>query len=207
MEIKIQCGCGTKYKFDIEPVNGRMPVAAICPSCGANGTTDANQYIAQKLGAVTYAPAPIAASVAATPAAPVGGGGLRIAGAASAVSAFLEGETPGGGVSHETGRPLLQRTTFFIKERTAMLKLTDTYDILDPASGQPIGIAKEEPPVWAKWLRLVVNKSKMPTVLNIYEVEGQPAVLSVHRGISWPVIGPKIIISAGGRNLGRFKKK
>jgi uncharacterized protein YxjI len=215
MEIKIQCGCGTKFKFDVEPVNGRMPVAAICPSCGANGTMDANQYIAQKLGATAYAPpAPAVASAVAAPAptitappVPVSGGGLRIAGAASAVSAFLEGETPGGGVSHETGRPLLQRTTFFIKERTAMLKLTDTYDILDPASGQTIGIAKEEPPVWAKWLRLVISKSKMPTALNIYEVEGQPAVLSVHRGISWPVIGPKIIISAGGRNLGRFKKK
>ena len=48
MEIKIQCGCGTKYKFDVEPVNGRMPMAIVCPSCGSSGLTDANQQIAQR---------------------------------------------------------------------------------------------------------------------------------------------------------------
>ena len=26
MLIKIQCGCGTRFSFDVEPVNGRMPV-------------------------------------------------------------------------------------------------------------------------------------------------------------------------------------
>ena len=35
MEIKIQCGCGTKYKFDIEPVNGRMPVLVCAPQIRA----------------------------------------------------------------------------------------------------------------------------------------------------------------------------
>jgi len=29
MEIKIECGCGTRFKFDVEPVNGRMPVKDI----------------------------------------------------------------------------------------------------------------------------------------------------------------------------------
>jgi uncharacterized protein YxjI len=214
MEIKILCGCGTKFKFDVEPVNGRMPVPAICPSCGSNCTTDANQQIQQKLGGTaSYAaptPAPMPAVAYATVSAPVAvaaapaSGRLRVSGGPSAAT-LLHGETPSGGVSTETGRPLLHRTTFFVKERVAMLKLTDTYDILDPASGQTIGIAKEEPPGWAKWLRLVVKKHRLPTAINVYEAEGQPPVLTVQRGFTF--IRAKINVIAEGRPLGYFKRK
>ncbi len=101
---------------------------------------------------------------------------------------------------------MLERTTFFIKERVAILKLTDTYDILDPASGQTIGIAKEEPPVWAKWLRLVVKKHMMPTAINIYENESQPPVVSIRRGFTF--IRSKLSVTAeDGRSLGYFKSK
>lgn len=47
MELKIVCGCGQKYVFDVEPVNGRMPVKVACPSCGADGTESANNILAQ----------------------------------------------------------------------------------------------------------------------------------------------------------------
>ena len=47
--IKIQCDCGQKYAFDVEPVNGRMPSAIVCPTCGADGTTAANESIARLL--------------------------------------------------------------------------------------------------------------------------------------------------------------
>src|SRR5207302_8451910 len=47
MEIKVQCPCGSKYKFDIEPVNGRMPMPVNCPSCGADGTDLANDFLRQ----------------------------------------------------------------------------------------------------------------------------------------------------------------
>jgi uncharacterized protein YxjI len=214
MEIKIQCGCGTKYKFDVEPVNGRMPTAATCPSCGTNGTTEANQQIAQRLGggapAMTYAaPAPStsygSASVAVAPP-PQAGTGLRISGAGQAFATLMQGDMPvSGGVSVEADRPLLQRTTFFIKERVAVLKLTDVYDILDPANGQTIGIAKEEPPIWAKWLRLVIKKHLMPTAVNVYEVEGQPPVLSVKRGFTF--LRSKLNVVSDGRSLGYFKSK
>jgi uncharacterized protein YxjI len=209
MEIKIQCGCGTKYKFDVEPVNGRMPVLVTCPSCGSNGTTDANQQIAKSMGATAYAPAPAPATATATmaPPTPTAASGLRVAGAAKAIVQLMEGETPSGGVSNEVGKPLLQRTTFFVKEHAALLKLTDTYDILDPASGQKIGVAKEQPPAWAKWLRLVLpdKKHMMPTTINIYEVEGQPPVLSVKRGFTF--LRSKLNVVAGGRSLGYFQSK
>jgi hypothetical protein len=49
--IKIQCGCGQKYAFEIEPVGGRMPSAVACPVCGTDGTAAANAVIAQSLPA------------------------------------------------------------------------------------------------------------------------------------------------------------
>jgi hypothetical protein len=64
---------------------------------------------------------------------------------------------------------LLERKTYVVKEHVAFAKLTATYDLLDAESGAPIGIAKEEPPGWAKWMRLVANKHMLPTAINVYE--------------------------------------
>jgi hypothetical protein len=47
MELKVQCDCGQKYKFDVEPVNNRMPYAVACPICGADGTGKANAILQQ----------------------------------------------------------------------------------------------------------------------------------------------------------------
>jgi hypothetical protein len=60
--VKIYCGCGQHYSFDIEPVAGRMPAPVACPVCGADGTDAANAVIAQTLAArlqsASMAPAP-----------------------------------------------------------------------------------------------------------------------------------------------------
>ncbi len=64
MEVKVQCECGTRFAFEVEPVNGRMPVRVKCPECGADGTDQANEDIRQKLGLA-------AASVTRPPAVPV----------------------------------------------------------------------------------------------------------------------------------------
>ena len=69
MEIKIQCSCGSRYKFDVEPVNGRVPVPLACPNCQANWTEHANAMIAQTLG--SPAPTAGAAVTVAQPAATV----------------------------------------------------------------------------------------------------------------------------------------
>lgn len=47
MTIKVQCACGTRYSFEVEPQNGVMPFRVNCPSCNADGTEAANQIIAQ----------------------------------------------------------------------------------------------------------------------------------------------------------------
>jgi len=59
MEIKVQCDCGQKFKFDVEPVNGQMPFRVNCPACGADGTARAN-VILQQLLPPTPIPAPSA---------------------------------------------------------------------------------------------------------------------------------------------------
>jgi hypothetical protein len=56
--IKVQCGCGQKYAFDVEPYNGRMPHTVACPVCGVDGTAAANQIIAQSMPSVPVAPPP-----------------------------------------------------------------------------------------------------------------------------------------------------
>jgi hypothetical protein len=47
LELKIQCDCGQKYKFDVEPVDGRMPWEVNCPICGASGTASCNELLRQ----------------------------------------------------------------------------------------------------------------------------------------------------------------
>jgi hypothetical protein len=49
MELKIECPCGQRLKFDVEPVDGRMPGSITCPSCGADDTHLANAVLADAL--------------------------------------------------------------------------------------------------------------------------------------------------------------
>jgi len=193
-----------EYKFDVEPIHGRMPAPVTCPGCGADGTTDANQILDQKY---RHAPPPPSAPRPVPPPPVAAPPGLRISGPAPQAGSSVATDpefAPTLSPRDYASASLLGRTTFFIKERVAILKLTDTYDILDPANGQVIGIAKEEPPVWAKWLRLVVKKHMMPTAINIYEAEGQPPVVSIRRGFT--ILRSKLKVVAGdGRELGYFK--
>jgi uncharacterized protein YxjI len=101
----------------------------------------------------------------------------------------------------------MARDQYFVRERVAFAKLTDAYDILDPATQAVIGVAKERPPTWAKWLRLLVNKALMPT--DVYVTEGGetgPLLFRIHRGASlWRA---KVTVhDAGGAQLGFFKSK
>jgi hypothetical protein len=73
MTIKVSCPCGSRFAFDVEPVDGRMPVALSCPSCGADATDLANAAIQQ--ASAPPPPPPAAESAPATPTA-----GLRVKG-------------------------------------------------------------------------------------------------------------------------------
>jgi hypothetical protein len=51
MQIKIQCGCGQHYAFEVEADGDLQPETVSCPVCGADGTAAANAAIAQSLTA------------------------------------------------------------------------------------------------------------------------------------------------------------
>jgi hypothetical protein len=65
--VKIRCGCGQKYAFDVYPQNGRMPLPIRCPVCGADGTAAANEIIALALQAQSPPLALRPRSLASTP--------------------------------------------------------------------------------------------------------------------------------------------
>jgi len=49
MLVKVSCPCGARFAFDVEPVNGQMPVALSCPTCATDVTSLANDAIAANL--------------------------------------------------------------------------------------------------------------------------------------------------------------
>jgi hypothetical protein len=80
MPVKIHCGCGQNYSFEVEPVGGRMPGPVSCPACGADGTEAANVTIAQILAARVPPPAfPQTAAPAKRKLSPILIGGIAIA--------------------------------------------------------------------------------------------------------------------------------
>ena len=92
MEVKIQCACGTKFKFDVEPVNNRMPMPVNCPSCGNDATAQANEILRSSAPAATLPTAlPHTASSPRPPSPPVG---LRINVPAAAGPASAGGYPP-----------------------------------------------------------------------------------------------------------------
>ena len=58
IELKVQCDCGQKYKFDVEPVNGRMGYQVTCPVCGRDGTEKGNAILQEKFPGSSAAPPP-----------------------------------------------------------------------------------------------------------------------------------------------------
>ncbi len=57
MNLKIECPCGQKIAFEVEPENGAMPCELPCPSCQADVTGLANADIQRQLPVVTAVPA------------------------------------------------------------------------------------------------------------------------------------------------------
>jgi uncharacterized protein YxjI len=100
---------------------------------------------------------------------------------------------------------MLDRKTYVVKERVGLVKLTDTYDLLDAESGQVIGVAKEEPPGPVKYLRLLMNNKWLPTAVNVYEREGAAPILSIVRGVA--LFRPKVHVRSSQGDIGYFQAK
>ena len=77
IELKVQCDCGQKIKFDVEPVHGLMPFTVTCPVCGKDDTGKANALL-QAMAAA--APPAVSVPPSITPLAAPTPGGLRLSG-------------------------------------------------------------------------------------------------------------------------------
>lgn len=105
---------------------------------------------------------------------------------------------------------MLNRQTYFIREHVGFLKLSDTYDILDPETKEQLGIAKEKPGALMHLLRLLVNKRFLPTTVFVYEgasAEDESKLLfSIRRGLTF--LRAKVdVCDRSGTVLGYFKRK
>ncbi len=105
---------------------------------------------------------------------------------------------------------MLDRKTFFVRERVGLLKLSDTYDIMDPETGAQIGIAKEKPGALAHVARLIVNRQLLPTKVFVYEGDDpedeSKLLFSIRRGFSF--FRYRIVIAdRDGKTMGRMVNK
>lgn len=96
--------------------------------------------------------------------------------------------------------------TILVKERVGLLKIADTYDLIDPATGAAVGLCKEHPAWWVHVLRLGVNKRMLPTVVKITNPGETATWLEIRRGFS--LLSPKIaVVDGNGNTLGYLKSK
>ncbi len=101
---------------------------------------------------------------------------------------------------------MLHLKSFLVKERVAMIKLTDTYDIFDPATGQQVGTAQENISGLTKALRLLIDKKLLPTRVDVTEFGTNRLVFSIKRGAAF--FRAKVsIVGASGEEMGHFKSK
>lgn len=84
---------------------------------------------------------------------------------------------------------MLNRNTFFIREHVGLLKLSDTYDILDPETQAQLGVAREKPGTLVLILRMLIAKQMLPTKVFVYsgaDYEDESKLLfSIQRGVTF----------------------
>lgn len=105
---------------------------------------------------------------------------------------------------------MLNRKTYFIREHIGLLKLSDTFDILDLETKAQLGIAKEKPGYLIHALRLLVNKQLLPTKVFVYEgpsfEDENKLLFSIQRGVS--LLRSRVkICDKGGAIVGTMQSK
>jgi len=100
---------------------------------------------------------------------------------------------------------------FFIREHIGILKLENTYDILEPATHAFLGVAKEEVPFWVHLLKILVQKTLLPTSISVYQGGSAEAlgqfVFKISRGFNFGFRTRIHIENSQGASLGYFQKK
>ena len=101
---------------------------------------------------------------------------------------------------------ILDRNTFAVKEHLGWMKLTSSYDVLDPSTGETLLECRElRVGLLVKTLRLLGFKTLAPFRIDIQTPDGEP-VLSVRRGFS-AVLSRVVVEDERDAPIGQFKQR
>jgi len=64
---------------------------------------------------------------------------------------------------------MLNKSAYLIREHVGILKLTNTYDIVEPETQLQIAIAQEKPGILIHVLRMLIHKRILPSQVFVYE--------------------------------------
>ena len=99
---------------------------------------------------------------------------------------------------------MLESKNFLVKERAAILKTVDVYDIFDADTGQQVAIAEECPPGWVRLARWLITKKLMPTAIEIREHSSLALIATLKKPVA--LFRPKVEVFDGeNRRLGYFR--
>jgi uncharacterized protein YxjI len=97
-----------------------------------------------------------------------------------------------------------ERNVFFIDEKVAVLKFTNSYKIFDE-EGNQIGLVQQNMPGWHKILSFFLNKSLFPLHLEISDMDGK-TLASLRRG--WCFFMSKIsVLDEKGKLIAKINQK
>ena len=77
---------------------------------------------------------------------------------------------------------MLDANRFVVKERVKILSSTQTYDILDGDTKEPLGTAQEKLGLLVQGLRWVMSKHLLPTRVEVREKPDDSLVFTIRRG-------------------------
>lgn len=109
--VKVQCDCGQRYAFDVEPVGGALTSSVACPACGADGTAAANAFIAEKVGGQAAAPAVSSGAIRIGGPTQGGSGVVRLSAPSAVTAPSVPAVTPGQGGLRVSAAPAQAETS------------------------------------------------------------------------------------------------
>ena len=101
---------------------------------------------------------------------------------------------------------MLNLTQYLIREQVGLLKVCDTYDILDPRTGQKIAVAQEVKPWWKQLLTMVLGNRIISTRIEITEEGKTKPSAILYRGFTfWR--SKVLILNGDEQKVGHFMSK
>jgi uncharacterized protein YxjI len=101
---------------------------------------------------------------------------------------------------------MLDRQNFLVREKVALLRMTDAYDILDPDTGSQIGLAEEVRGPFATILSMFMNKNMLTRKVEVREHPEGALVFTMRKPATF--FQPKVeVLDAQGERVGYFVSK